>query len=399
MLGLRERPAEHAVRCPFSHGKAKSPGLPTETWAPNGRTHDAETGLRDPLAVAARDPLGADAVLSRLPRMNRNADVAALSDALRTLSPAPERVRTMTVADCAAATRDLGMILGSLRRHDVEPLERVPEALPTFLALGERTSMVPRDTVAHYGPWNPSGLRMRSYTGDRNEVVLVDAVRATVPYLESAIDTLIDLRDVPAESPAFVDRCAKASALVSCLTQAIQKTKSGVDLVFFARELRPYFQPIRMGKRTVLGPAAAHVPLCLVDHLLWSSAEEDPELRKFHTETAEYGVPRWRRHYAEGLGRPALLARVLGELPRVADEARRTAAATALFGIFRPLLTFRGRHRVLAEKAYDPAIRLFSTGSAGYAPAPWLLHALKLTLTHAERLKPFAAPEAFDAEA
>ena len=45
----------------------------------------------------------------------------------------------------------------------------------------------------------------------------------------------------------------------------------GVSPEFFARELRPYFEDVHVAGRLYMGPAAAHIPLFLVDVLLWAS--------------------------------------------------------------------------------------------------------------------------------
>src|SRR5690242_13798452 len=106
-------------------------------------------------AVVTLDPLGADARLARLPDLNRDGDVAGLTATLRAIVPKMAWAQAMNMHEAIAALRDLGMVMASLKKHGCEPLEAVPEAEPPLLMLGEKTRMVPRDTVYHYSVWNP----------------------------------------------------------------------------------------------------------------------------------------------------------------------------------------------------------------------------------------------------
>ncbi|WSM18722.1 DUF1864 family protein (plasmid) [Streptomyces sp. NBC_01717] len=58
----------------------------------------------------------------------------------------------------------LPLLVGSVKRHGVEPVDAVPELEAPLLEFGARTSMIPRDTVHHYIGWNPTGSRERMYT-------------------------------------------------------------------------------------------------------------------------------------------------------------------------------------------------------------------------------------------
>jgi hypothetical protein len=62
------------------------------------------------------------------------------------------------------------------------------------------------------------------------------------------------------------------------------------------------------------------------------------------------------------------------------------AAAAALHAILRVLLTFRGRHKVMADKAYDPAVRLYPVGSGGFSTDA-VARILQLTRDRADELQ------------
>ncbi|WP_371502379.1 DUF1864 family protein [Kitasatospora sp. NBC_00374] len=338
--------------------------------------------------VAGRDPLGADAVLARLPELNARGDVAALGRELGALVAGCPPGRWVDTGDRLAVVRDLGMFLGSLRRHGVEPLDAVPGAEPVLLELGASVGMVPRDTVLHYGAWNPAGRRRRMFTGAAEEGVLIDAVRASAPAVERAALVLAGLSGLKPDEPAFADGCEDAARQLALLPEVAARVTRSVDPAgFFMARLRPYMEDVRVGGRRYFGPAAAHVPLYLVDHLLWSGDRPDPEHLSLQEELTGYGLPGWAALYRERAGLPSVatvLARALDEAgPRPGPDLRRTAEAVA--GLLRSLLAFRGRHLRLVRRAYTEEAG-YGAGSAGAAPETVRL-VLELTRQRARQVR------------
>lgn len=109
------------------------------------------------------DPLKADELMSQLPLLNLQRDTEGLTQMLQKLLPSASQARSLGFEEACAAMRDLGLVMGSLKRHGVEPVARVPgleEVLPLLATL---TSLPPRDTLLHYTIWNPAGSRERRY--------------------------------------------------------------------------------------------------------------------------------------------------------------------------------------------------------------------------------------------
>jgi hypothetical protein len=328
---------------------------------------DGDTGGDVGHEIGRRDPLGADAVLPSVPAMNRAADVGALVSALHLLAPDEARVAGFDRPACLAAVRDLGILLGSIRRHGFEPLGAAPSVEAPLLLLGQRTAMVPRDTVYHYGPWNPPGPRQRMYTGEPDEDVLIHSVRSAAPALAACIASLADALDLPLESPAFVASCDGAAARLQAMIQAVDFVRDALTPLFFARSLRPYFEAIVVGGRSYLGPAAANLPVYLVDHLLWSSDRPEPEHHAFQREASQHAPAGERSLFARREGQPSLSTRVAAALRATPGQgsAALRASAEAVCGLLRVLTTFRGRHLVLARREYAPDVRLYAAGSGG----------------------------------
>ncbi|GAA4899812.1 monodechloroaminopyrrolnitrin synthase PrnB family protein [Streptomyces coeruleoprunus] len=331
--------------------------------------------------IRAADPLGADALLAAVPAMNRDADVAALTVALRALVPELDRVDEWSVVDALAAMRDLGLLLGSLKRHGTEPLAAVPEALPVLQELGRRTDMVPRDTVHHYTTWNPLGRRRRTYTGAEMEAHLQDAVRMVFPALVAALDTCGRLARLEPYDPGFALALDRTAQHVQSMVDSIDFTVSHVTPEFFARTLRPYFEEIDIDGRAHLGPAAAQVPLWLVDLTLWQCDRSDPRYDAFLAESVPYSLPSWRAFHAAhrgGVSAVGKLAAALSWETAHRVPPRLTASALSLARVLRILKTFRARHLGIARKAYRDDLRLYEAGSGG-APVALLRTVLDLT--------------------
>ncbi|MFI6083398.1 monodechloroaminopyrrolnitrin synthase PrnB family protein [Streptomyces sp. NPDC051217] len=331
--------------------------------------------------IRAADPLGADAILAAVPAMNRDADVPALTVALRTLVPDPDRTASLGVVDALAAVRDLGLLLGSLKRHGVEPLAAVPDALPVLQELALRTDMVPRDTVHHYTTWNPLGDRQRMYTGDKMEGYLQNAVRMVFPALVAALDTCAELAGLEPYDPCFAAALDRTAQHVQAMVDSIDFTVAQVTPDFFARGLRPYFEEVDIDGHDYLGPAAAQVPLWLVDLTLWQSDRSSPEYDAFLDESVRYSLPSWRAFHTAHRGSTSAVSKLSAAIswestPRLPPGL--AASAVSLARVLRILKTFRARHIGMARKAYSDDLRLYDEGSGG-APIALLRTVLDLT--------------------
>ena len=328
----------------------------------------ARHGTLDRLHVSHLDPLSLDGVLPAVVGLNASADVAGLVRLLATLVPSVEFVARLPLQGCLAVMRDLGFVLGSVKRFGVEPVCAVPAVEPVLLHIGTRTGMIPRDTILHYADWNPAGARQRTYTGDAMERALVSSVRMTLQPLTEAVVLCARLRRLDVAEPAFAAAVDALAAKVRSLEHAIRFTRENVTPRFFAQVLRPYFEAVRVNGTDHLGPAAAHVPLYLVDLALWASDRGTTSYSDLWRDSARCGLPQWQVLAAEWSAGPSLVGRVMSAL----SLARRSqappqlhASAAALCGVLRALLAFRGGHLRIAREAYLEDVRMFPLGSGG----------------------------------
>lgn len=338
-------------------------------------------------AVGALDPLNADEVCAVLPAMNRRGEVSALATALRQIMPTGIQVSDFTALECLAAMRDIGMLLGSIKRHGVQPLVGRPEIEEVLLALAGRTDLVPRDTLHHYTCWNPRGTRRRMYTGDPQETHLIDAVCTAMPRLSQAISVCERVTVLEPGDPDCAAGLDELAGQLHGMVDAIDGVMAHVSPVFFARGLRPYFEEITVAGRSYLGPAAANMPIALIDLVLWASDHGDDSYTAFHRDTIDYSPPHWRALYRTWRHRPSLAHTITTRLAAQPDTTDPTvhASGLALYRALRVLTVFRGKHLTIARRAYREDIRLYPVGSAG-GSVELLTRILDLTRTIAAQV-------------
>ncbi|KFU75803.1 hypothetical protein BB31_39575 [Amycolatopsis lurida NRRL 2430] len=326
---------------------------------------DYNSGIPDD-AVAELDPLHADAVCARLPAMNERADLPAVCSALRTIIPTLDQIAAFNPLECLAAMRDIGILLGSVRRHGAQPVFAVPEIEPVLLELASRTDLVPRDTVHHYTCWNPRGVRQRMYTGDPQETHLIDSVRNAMPRLGAAVTICARLVRLDPAAPVFAESLDILADHLHGMVTSISDVMAHVSPVYFARGLRPYFDAITVAGADYLGPAAANMPLALIDVALWASDRGDESYDCFHRESIAYSLPPWRRLYAAWQYGPSLAQVISAAIARDGnDDGQPQAAAEALCRALRVLIMFRGKHVTIARRAYEEEVGLYQEGSGG----------------------------------
>ncbi|VWC72022.1 prnB; PrnB [Burkholderia lata] len=322
-------------------------------------------------AVAASDPLHARALVLQLPGLNRKKDVPGIVGLLRDFLPARGVPSGWGFVEAAAAMRDIGFFLGSLKRHGHEPVDVVPGLEPVLLDLARVTDLPPRETLLHVTVWNPAAAdAQRSYTGLGDEAHLLESVRISMASLEAAIALIVELSDVPLRAPAFEEGCVELAACLQKMVDSIVYAYRFISPKVFYDELRPFYEPVRVGGRSYLGPGAVEMPLFVLEHVLWGSQSDHPAYLEFKETYLPYVLPEFRAIYARFAGRQALVDRVLGEAQAARVRGEPVGAGlAALERVLEVLLHFRAPHLKLAERTYEAGQSGPTIGSGGYAPS------------------------------
>jgi hypothetical protein len=319
--------------------------------------------------VRALDPIRFDRLLPTVWKANAAGDVRTLLWMTREVLPSMADVERMSVAETLATMRDLGILLGSIKRNGAEPVLEVSALEGVLRLIARRSGLIPRDTIHHYIRWNPTGRRERMYTGLPMERLLMAAVRISLPRLSDAVDQCAVLDSADPGDLAFALAANELAALVGCIEDSIDMVLASVTPEFFAGTMRPYFEEIRVGKEVYLGPAAAHVPLSVVDLLVWACDHSGDEYLEFADDSIVYGLARWKPLHGRWRRTRSLVTRVTEELERRTVEEKLSlgmyASAEALCRTMRSLMVFRGKHLTIAKKAYAADIGLYDLGSGG----------------------------------
>lgn len=315
------------------------------------------------------DPLQADHKLKQLPAYNQEGNVAAIKELAYQLLPDRETACSFTYPQAAAAMRDMGIVMGSLKRHEQEPVECLPGLEAILMILAEKTSMPPRDTLVHYTSWNPEGDRRRTHTGSSDEQALIESINLAILPLSEAILLLQDLLKLSFSDPEFVSNCNRISDLFQGMISGIVHARKNVSTSFFTKELRLYFDAVQIGGKSYVGPGGGEMPMFVFDHLLWSSLVNEAEYVKFKEKMLPYILPILQKVYVDQEGKPSLLDRFNYWSKNQSFKINNSQEIIkAVNKLCRLLKSFRMPHISLAKEAFAKGKHIRSHGSGGYTP-------------------------------
>ena len=310
------------------------------------------------LRVAALDPLSLDAFVTSPGAGGPNFD-----EAERTCRDAAERAlkRRWSREEALAGLRDLGFLASVLERHEVHACktDSVAEAL---VALHETALEVPRDTFYSYGPRNPSGSRMRTFTTLPEERIFILSIAKAARCLPLCIGHLtLGLSSALSAATSEAAEClVQATMALESLVSALIRVKRTMSPSVFSAELAPCFPDLEIAGGRYCGPSAAHLGVQVVDRLVFAAeltGRNDYE--EYFALTSPY-LPQELRRIAERLrDYPSLLE--LARNGRLGDHA----SLVSLRELVQQLYKFRVPHLRLAQASFASRPS-GSTGSGGY---------------------------------
>lgn len=308
--------------------------------------------LRLSETISLLDPIAFDQKIDMLHQLNRASDKKAIVQLLYDMLPLPDQLDRFSYEEAMATMRDLGIFIGILKKHGIEPVEVVPELEYVLLVLMVKTDLPPRDTLIHYTICNPEGTRMRTYSGLSDERSLVESVRIATPDLWRGIVQLYGMHERQIAGTEFENQCFSLRSKLDAMIQGVVHAKKNVSPAVFANELRFYYDPIKVDyNKSYIGPGAVEMPMFLLDHLLWSSDCADVVYTSFKEGYLPYNLQFVREMYWHTKGKPSLVTRVAEALER-RPSTETFMAARAVSELCNGLKSFRKPHKKLADDAY-----------------------------------------------
>jgi hypothetical protein len=310
-------------------------------------------------SIAKLDPLGFDEQAVALPGVNEACDAATLTEIMSGLATDAAKALSegMDVDNAAASLRDLDFVAGSLVRHGAATVLERDIVQSTLWRMGVVAGTVPRGTVFTYASCNPDGERRRSFTGTAGEKLFIKAVKEGVDSLDICMDGIS--RVTTGDSSGLQVANANMSRMVSSIVTVAR----GVAPEFFAYQMRPYFDGVRVDGIEYAGAGGAQMQVIAVDRMLWGADCKDEVYADYYADNVRYLTPNQRDAIIafedDTSGRSVVTLIKCGELP--------AEAAVSALGLLRTLKKFRYPHRKVANDIF--ALRPEgSVGSGQYTP-------------------------------
>jgi len=346
-----------------------------------------ESGYEKMLEIDERvkrlDPLLLDNFLVNfLPKVNEKGDIEKIMSVINSLDLSPERLKRFSLEESLAAVRDLNMLFSSLRKngYNLGKNSKIEKAL---IILSQKTQEVPTDTVFSYGTRNPTDARMRTFTGLKEERLFIESFRNGMINLPSAIKALEELTDLSLDDIMFSEKVKSAQKSFEEMISAIVAVRRNITPELFTMQLRPFFEPKKIGGKVYQASGGAQMPIVLIDQLLWGSGVENEMYKKYFDENIQY-QPIFLREKAELFSKQQpLIQRALKVLEKINmdDKGRLEIIKKSLQSIY-DLLSFIEKFRKPHLKIAEDNMRIRpegSVGSGGYDVA--ILHFLLENIT------------------
>ena len=317
-------------------------------------------------SVLRSDPLNCDYLFveGKLARLNNERDWKGIViEGSKAVSIYSEKRHALHSDELIASVRDLSMFSGSLLRCGKNPIVEIPGLETSLVDASQRGQTTPYHTVFHYSTLNPIGLRERNFTGTKQEHIFINQVRRGVEGFTHSAQALwlIFTNEVSHEDSLLAPELFSIAHIgLEQGISAIPVVMKEVGAEYFARNLRPYFDPLEIEGRVFDAPGGAQMPLLLVDHILWASDTEEHTYDSFRDRNLIYLPQNMREAIATTLGTPSLRSRV--------GEVSSTTEATGLVkSLITRVYTFRKAHERLAKDSFGYRVEN-AIGSGGSTP-------------------------------
>jgi len=316
------------------------------------------------------DPFGADMRLVHdVPRLNQAADCGGLLKILREL--VADGPKAATPPEAWAAIRDLGFVMGPIKRRGVQPVLEVPKLGHYLLQLSECAACLhPRDNVFTLTVANPTDERRRTYTNSPSEYAFIEAVGVSMVTMDRCIADICTMLEHPLHSPHFEAWAKQAADTFQAVIDALLSVRTKVDPDWFANIFTRNLEQIEINGQSYHGPSADQTQMLLIDWMLYGQSEShyvvffdslQQHLRPIHRQIMSqhrqlHGgslLEIVRRNYAQSLA---------------IDAEQTDRSVQSIIRLLKRIRTFRYPHRKIAIDSFAMRDENRQIGSGGLTP-------------------------------
>lgn len=311
--------------------------------------------------ISSLDPLLMDDEFSNFPEINEKNDVRLLEDMLKRALVNSKRLNLSDFNIAHALLRDIGFIISSLRKYNIQPALKNEELNTLLLYLSTVTKTIPRETSYHYGICNPISSRRRRFTNFKDEDALINGVKIFAIELEKVLFGILKIYE-DLETKKSIDD-AHLEHILSIFSKSLESVKIEllkIDPFTFSNYLRPFFDPIIIGDKEYVGPGGGQIPLLVIDSVLFGfDLPTNHVYKTFSYEGIQFLTPELISIFNKYKEKPTLI--------KLNSERKNEKIEGFLETFLNELIRFRQIHLHLAKTSLSNENRgSYSTGSAGY---------------------------------
>ncbi len=222
--------------------------------------------------IADTDALEVDESLLALPELNEHKNREGVRDSLEQAVAKAQYQSEFDFIHSCAAIRDISMFAGSLISYAIEPADCIHGFSETLMRLSTNVdAKIPRDSFIDYTSRNPVGRRERRFTKLLEERIFIDSLRQGMYALDLCIKALMQAYSQPLSSKKFAENCHTATDSFQIMIDSIVRVKRDITTKVFTHDIRPFFEPFRVGDRVYSAPSGAEMSVLNIDQIIWGA--------------------------------------------------------------------------------------------------------------------------------
>jgi len=333
------------------------------------------------------DPLGVDAFMRELPEVTTAGQVSYIMAQLSTVVQRFEPTIYTNTQQSFAALRDLDFMITSASMHIAGAYKQVDGLECILTRLGACCGHYPRGSNFTYGLFNPSDVRMRTFTGLDEERTFIRAIQVGTHWLDDALLTVRHMSTTPVDSLAFEKIANELVSQFESMVTAAVSVHQSVSPEVFSRRIVRFFIPLDIGGIVYPSITGAQVQNLAIDYLIFGADLENDAYQEYARDHLEGLLPfhkavvnRTLRNLQARSLLTAIAADVTARSTLNVSQAERSLASLHRF--LQRVFSFRMAHRRLAIQ--NLPLRQVEVGSGGYS-LDFLEHLITQTRGAAQR--------------